>query len=272
VCNDPLVRRSRGTLAIATVFLVAVTAGAAAGSPTSDDVSLGIQAFNTTDLLHPTTTPGTKFKLAFAVDTAGGVSQVVVVRVGLPDGLRWGVDGPDPGEGCTGTAPAVCRQALLTNGAGTVEGGYIWDVIADHLGTYDVTATVEPEQPDPNRANNTATLHFEVVGGSTGGQGGDTSRATASAVKLSPTRPRAGSTVVASVRVTKGGSAVRPTRVRCAASMGAVKVKGTARAASGVASCLFKTPRGGAGKRLTGSVSFSAGGASFTRRFAAKLS
>ena len=265
-------RRSWGTFAIATVVLAAATAAAAAGSPTSDDVSLGIQVFNTTDLLHPTTTPGTKFKLAFAVDTAAGVSQVVVVRVGLPDGLRWGTDGPDPGEGCTGTAPAVCRQTLLTNGAGTVEGGYIWDVIADHLGTYDVTATVEPEQPDPNPANNTATLHFEVVGGSTGGQGGDTSRATASAVKLSPAKPRAGSTVVASVRVTKGGSAVRPTRVRCAASTGAVKVKGTARAASGVASCLFKTPRGGAGKRLRGSVTFSAGGASFTRRFAAKLS
>ena len=254
-----------------------VVAGAAAtvagGSPAADDVSAGIQIFNGTDLLHPTTTPGSRFKLAIGVNTSSGVAQTIVVRTSLPDGLRWGADGPDAGEGCSQVNPAVCQQALLTNGAGTVEGGYVWDVIADRIGGYDVTATVEPEQPDPNLANNTATLHFEVVPDAGGGAqgGGGTAKATASTIKLSPAKPKAGSMLVAAVRVTKGGSAVRPTRVRCTASVGAFKGKGTGKAVSGVASCGFKTPKSAKGKRLSGSVSFSAGGTSFTKRFTVKL-
>ena len=69
----------------------------------------------------------------------------------------------------------------------------------------------------------------------------------------------------------QGGSPVRPTGIMCAGSIGKVKVKGGARAASGVASCLFRTPKAAKGKALTGSVSFRAGGSTFTKRFATML-
>src|SRR6185503_6594437 len=86
--------------------------------------------------------------------------------------------------------------------------------------------------------------------GGGGGGGGDTSAAAkASAVKLSPAKPRAGSSVVASVRVTKGGSPLRPTGIACAASIGKVKVKGASRSASGLALCLFKTPKSVSSRR-----------------------
>ena len=94
---------------------------------------------------------------------------------------------------------------------------------------------------------------------------------TAGAVKLSPAKAKAGSTLVASVRVTKGGSPVRPARIACSASVGGAKVRGGARSSSGLASCLFKTPKSGKGKTMVGSVSFTAGGQRFAKRFAARL-
>jgi hypothetical protein len=48
-------------------------------------------------------------------------------------------------------------------------------------------------------------------------------------------------------------------------------MKGASKTASGVASCLFKTPKSAKGKTLLGSVSFAAGGTSFTKRFSARL-
>ena len=77
--------------------------------------------------------------------------------------------------------------------------------------------------------------------------------------------------MVASVRVTKGGSPVRPSGIACAASIGGSKVKGGAKAASGVASCLFKTPKSAKGKAMSGSISFRAGGRAFKKRFSARL-
>ena len=59
--------------------------------------------------------------------------------------------------------------------------------------------------------------------------------------------------------------------VTCATSIGRVKLKGAGKTASGVASCLFKTPKGAKGRTLHGSISFIAGGTSFTKPFAAKF-
>jgi Fibronectin type III domain len=93
----------------------------------------------------------------------------------------------------------------------------------------------------------------------------------AGAAKVAPAKPKAGSPVTATVRVTAGGAPVKPTRVACAGAIGKAKVKGKPRAAAGSARCTFKTPRAAKGKRLKGSVSFTARGKRFTKRFAAKL-
>jgi hypothetical protein len=223
-----------------------------------------------------TSTPGVttslNFQIFVEVASSGGVEQRFTATIRLPSGLRWGADGPDPGEGCTGTEPAVCSQQMQRNQVGTVGGGWVWDVVAERGGFYEVTATVQPERPDPNASNNTVTFRFEVRRPTSGGGGGGTaSAATASAVRLVPARPRAGSIVAANVRVSAGGTRLRPSRLRCVGSVGGVRVNGIARAGSGTASCRYRLPRAGKGKTFRGTISFTARGRSFTRRFAARL-
>jgi hypothetical protein len=203
------------------------------------------------------------------------------VRFELGGGLRWGTDDPDPGEGCTSTPTTGECQVLsdLQPIPGQSEAGWYWDVVAPSAGTYGFRAElVDLQLPDPVPANNASQITIVVTeatgggsssGGNTGGTG--STSASASAVKLSPTKPKAGSTVVASVRVTRGGTAVRPTGVSCSGSLGAARLKGSPRAASGIASCAFKTPRSGKGKTLSGAVSFRAGGQAFVKRFSARL-
>ncbi len=93
----------------------------------------------------------------------------------------------------------------------------------------------------------------------------------AGVAKLAPAKPRAGSSVTASVRVTAGGAGVKPTKVTCAGTIGRAKVKGKPRAAAGAAKCVYRTPRAAKGKTLKGSVSFTTGGKRFTKRFSVRL-
>lgn len=164
---------------------------------------------------------------------------------------------------------------MRPNEIGTIGAGYVWDVVADRPGVYEITASVEPTEPDPDLSNNTDTFRFEVVqptsgGGGTGGGGGGAT-VSASVVKLSPAKPKASSTVAATVRVTAGGAPVRPTGIACAGTIGSAKVKGTGKAASGTATCLYRTQRSAKGKTLRGTISFSARGTKFTKRFSARL-
>lgn len=185
------------------------------------------------------------------IESTSGVEQPITIRTGLPDGLRWGSDGPDPGEGCTGTAPAICATRVRPNEVGTIGAVYVWDVVADRPGVYEITASAEPTEP--------------------GGGGGGGATVSASVAKLSPAKPRAGSTVAATVRVTDGGAPVRPTAIACTGTIGSAKIKGTGKAASGTASCVYRTPKAAKGKTLKGTVSFTARGRKFTKRFSARL-
>jgi hypothetical protein len=208
------------------------------------------------------------------------------VRVVLGGGLRWGEDDPDATEGCTNTpTTGDCQSPVdLQPVVGQSGGGWFWDVVAPADGTYTLSAELyDLAQPDPVPSNNTSTITVVVkeASGSSGGSGqggsgsagsgGGGSTVVAGALKLSPAKPKAGSTVVASARVTRGGSALRPSSVTCAASVGKGKVKGTPKAASGLAACAFRTPKSAKGKSLVGSVSFRAGGQRFVKRFATRL-
>jgi hypothetical protein len=93
----------------------------------------------------------------------------------------------------------------------------------------------------------------------------------ASAVKLSPSIPKAGAAVIAKVQVTAGGAPVRPTGVSCTGKAGATKLKGTPRAAVGTATCAYRPPKTAKGKRLSGAIELVARGEPFTKRFSAKL-
>ncbi len=263
-------KRRSAFLAAALLTLLGVLAASSAafGRSTADDLSLQIQLARSGGFLQGTTTTS-PFQLGFGVEVDSGPLQTLTLRVTLPDGLHWGPDGPDPTEGCAGTAPAVCVQKLEENAAGTVGGGWSWDVVADRPGPYEVTATIQGERSDPNSSNNTDTFRFEVVA-SSGGGGGAVS-VSASAVKLTPAKPKAGSAVVASATVTADGSPVKPSKVVCAGTLAGKKAIGTGKALVGKATCRFPTPRSAQGKTLAGSMAITARGKTITKRFSAKL-
>jgi hypothetical protein len=258
-------------LLIACAFTT-VAATKALARATSDDVSVVVGLERSAS---QTSTASLNFQIFVLVASASGVEQEFTVRIGLPAGLSWGADGPDPTEGCTGTAPAICTQRLVVNPVGTVEGGWVWDVVAERAGSYTIMATVEPRETDPDLSNNSFMLRFEVkelTSGGSGGSGGTGSTAVAGRVRLSPAKPRAGSTVTAIVRVTAEGLLIRPTRLSCTATIGRAKLAGLPRAQPGVATCRYRTTKAAKGKRLRGAVAFTAQGTRITRRFSVALS
>ena len=236
----------------------------------ADDVS--IQVF-----LHEgnlmTTTNGLAFDIVAEVESASGVVQRIAIQIGLPSGLNWGADGPDPSEGCTGTAPAVCATEMRPNEVGTVGAGYHWNVVAGQAGTYEISASVTTTEADPDASNNTDTFRFAVVPASGGGGGGGGGGATvaAGAAKLTPKPVKAGSVVTASVRTTSSGAPVRPTGVKCTGMIGGAKVRGVPRARTGTASCSYRTPVATKGKTLRGTISLNVRDKRFVRRFAVRL-
>lgn len=275
--------RTAITGAIAATALVVSTAGAA---PAAADVELNIGAALTTGSTRPPAlVPNggsvTVARKTFWVDlevslistTPGGR---VKVRAEVGGGLRWGADEPDPSESCTSTPTSgECLAPDLQPVTGQSSTGWTWQVVAPENGSYTFRAEiVEAPDVDPVLANNSSSITIvvnEPTGGGGGGGGGGEGSVSASAVKVVPSKPKAGSTVVASVRVTRDGVGVRPTRVICAAAVGGAKLRTAAKAATGLAACSFKPPRSAVGKRLAGSIAFQAGGRGFARRFAVRI-
>jgi hypothetical protein len=258
-------------------------ASSAGASPSAVDltVNVGAAITNTRPLLAPNgstvTVARRSFYVFLDVSLVAPAAAKGTVRAELGPGLGWGSDAPDATEQCAVTpTTGTCEIGDLQPIAGQSSSGWLWDVVAPQNGTYTLRAELASlSDTDSDLSNNASAITIVVAeptgGGGSGGSGGVSASAKASAVRLAPTRPKAGSTVVASVRVTQGGSPVRPTKVICAASLGRAKLRGASRSASGVASCLFKTPKTGKGKSLAGSVAFRAASASFTKRFSVKL-
>lgn len=200
-------------------------------------------------------------------------AATATIRFELADGLSWGADAPDPTEQCTSTpSSGECRASLepITGRTGV---GWAFNVVAARPGTYVLRAEiVQASDSDPNPANDTAMVTVVVTEpGTSGGGGGGSPVIRASPVRLTPARPRAGSVVVAFVRVTSGANPARPSAVRCAGTTGGSRLRGVARARAGSATCTYRTPRSARGKLLRGAVSFTADGQRITRRFQARL-
>jgi hypothetical protein len=205
------------------------------------------------------------FKAGASVETIGPDSaDNVSIRFELPAGLRWGTDLPDATENCTSTAStAECRPGFILDpqNPGMRAAGWIWDVIAEAPGSYQLKADViSSSAPDPDPSDNTAIVTVVV-----------SRTVAAGAARISPAKPKAGAAVSARVVVRAGGEPITPTRVACAGTAGNKKVVGSARASSGSATCTYLTPRAARGKTLRGAVAFTAGDTRLTRRFAVKL-
>jgi len=248
-------------VALALVAGFAALPAAAAPAATGDDISLAIHFGDQEGRpIAGTTANGLHFILFFDVATTTGLIQPVTLTVGLPSGLHWGANAPSPADGCQGTAPAVCTASTASNG-GTVEVGWGWDVTADAPGTYAVTATATPTQPDPNLANNTAVFQFQVV----------VPTAPPKVAVTAPTVVHTGSVVSATVHVTARGAPTRPTAVTCTATVGGTKLHGKTHVASGLAACRFTSPRNAKGKTLHGTLTVTVDGTTRTRTFSVKL-
>ena len=280
------------TAAVLGVVAAAVVVTAAGASPASVDVELNLGATSTglgsAAPLTPSGGTATVTRRDFAVhaeislitSAAGGRPKI---RFELGGGLRWGADDPDPTEGCTNTpTTADCTLDVdLQPITGQTSGGWSWNAVAPQNGTYTFSGEiVELAEPDPVPANNSATITIVVNEGTGGGSGpggggsgggGEGGSVVSAAAKVTPSKPKAGATLVATSRVTRGGSPIRPSGVACSASVGGTKLRTVPKAASGIASCLVKTPKSARGKRLTGSISFRAGGRAFAKPFAARL-
>lgn len=255
-------------ISAAALALLAVPAAQPANErATDDDVSLGILLVRNGQVVPDTTTRGLSFGLGFWVNDTATHLQDVTLTLTLPSGLHWGNKAPDAADGCSSSsAPVSCTGPLRRNEAGAVDALWIWDVVADHTGTFVVTATVNPSEPDPNPANNTATFQFDVAAAPTTPTT-PSNAAEASAVTVQPSRPRAGTTLSASVRV-QGG---RPTNIRCVASVGLVGLVGSGATTTMTATCRFRTPHTAAGKMLRGTISLKVGASAFSRHFSTRL-
>ncbi len=157
----PFGSRGQSAAIMAVVFAVTSLAAstAAFGRSAADDLSIGMYLAGGT-LGTRTTSP---FRLGIDVGVDSGPPQNFTLRVALPDGLRWGDDLPDPSEGCTGTAPdtSVRRSSSRTRLARS-GGGWIWDVVADRPGPYEVTASVRrrASRSEPGQQH----VHLQVRG------------------------------------------------------------------------------------------------------------
>ncbi len=249
---------------------------AAAGAPTAVDIQIDIA-------VGPSET-GTRFVPNGGTATVTGLTfwagpevnlitpepATAKVRFELSEGLRWGRDEPDPTEQCTSTpSTGVCETLPLAPIGGQSGFGWAWELVAERPGSYVLRAEIiEASDSDPVTANNTSVVTVVVTETAPPPTPGN---ARVGAAKLSPAKPKAGSTVVASVRMTAGGSPVRPSSVTCTGKAGTAKLRGTGRAGNGSATCTYRTPRKAKGKMLRGAISFTVLGAKFTRRFSAKL-
>ncbi|MDX6410003.1 MAG: hypothetical protein QOE13_3074 [Gaiellaceae bacterium] len=267
---------------IVAVILVApsavATAAPAARAVASVSVNITVDQALASRQSNPTIVPngGTKTlpKLGFVaggVVTSVGPDPVGVhMRFELPPGLHWGADAPDPSENCVGTATVGdCRTpADLDPNQFRGDAGWIWNVVADAPGSYVLKAEIlETSTPDTDPTDNSSSVTVVITGSSNGGASG----VATGAVKLSPAAPRAGSVVVARVRVTSAGSPTRPTKLACSAKAGAVAIPGSARATVGTATCVLRTRKSMSGKTLRGTLTFTAGGTRIVKHFAAKL-
>jgi hypothetical protein len=270
-------------LAILGIAAVSTVMGASAGAaPTAVDVTLNIAAASQR-APNPTLVPNGGTATVTSLNFIAGTTVELItpqpasvkVRLELAQGLRWGPDLPDGTEGCTSTATsAECQSPELQPITGQAGWGWEWDVIAERAGSYVLrSAIIAASESDPDPSNDSASITV-VVAPSSGGQpggGGGSAAVTASVVKLVPGRPKAGKPLTARVLVTAGGAPVRPTRLACAGMLGKAKVKGEPKATLGSATCVYRTPKAAKGTTLRGTVSFTAGGTRFTKRFVARL-
>jgi hypothetical protein len=199
---------------------------------------------------------GTAFPLRIGVGNSGPDTSHYRLRLLLPAGARL-VDAGD--LGCTGTGDLSCQAEDAPAGYSS-DGRVI--VVAEAPGSYTFVARVtEMGATDATPANNEASLTVNVVAGAR--------VLVAGALAVKPAKPRAGSSLTLSFRVTDpaSGRAVVPSAARCSASPGRVR----ARVVGGRATCKVTTPVQARGKTVRGVLIAIIAGRRLSRSFSITL-
>jgi hypothetical protein len=271
-----IVGRGMGSAARRVIFVVfaafaVAVVSSASGAASSASISVNVVLVKSPGA-EPTVVPngqsitvtGPAFLAGMGIGNVGPGSATVHVRLELPPGLHWGSDLPDPAESCTSTAATGDCTPVVDLSGSNLAVGWAWDIVADAPGAYPLKASViSSTTSDPDTSDNAATVTVIVEA--------KAPKVTAGAARVSPAKPRAGSTVVARVGVTADANAVRASNAACTATVGARRVAAKVRAALGVVTCTVRTPRSARGKTLRGTIAFSVQGTRLARRFSARL-
>ena len=260
------------TFLLLAVLAVAIVTSAS-GASSSANVSVHVVFTLSAATSGPTVLPdgasvnvnGTTFLAGMAVGDPGPDPATVRARFELPPGLHWGSDVPDPSENCTGTpTTGECTVDVVHPSPTNAAVAWAWDIVADGPGSYSLKASiVSSTTSDPDTSDNVATA--TVVVEPTAPQ------VTAGAARVSPAKPRAGSTVVVRVSIAADGNAAQAADATCRAAIGTRRAATKVRTAPGVVTCTVRTPRSAHGKVLRGTMAFSVEGKQLTRRFSARL-
>ena len=164
---------------------------------------------------------------------------------------------------------AQCTQSgLSASCTGNVIGGdkyadsYRLDLRATRAGSYTVRSSVRiVGEADADPSDNEAELAVVV----------SEAPLAVSGFRLSPSPPRAGRAVQATLLLARGGVPARPERVVCAAKVAGKAITGRPVRLANGARCLWSLRPSAKGQRLAGSIAATAGGKTFTRRFAANV-
>jgi hypothetical protein len=160
---------------------------------------------------------------------------------------------------CSLGAQVTCTGSVI---GGTIDSDAYRLDLRGSAGSHTVRSAVRVEgQTDTDPANNASELNLTVRD----------AVVAVSAFRLFPTPPRAGRPLQATLLLGRGGTPVRPDRVLCKVAVGGKALVGrTVRLANG-GRCVWALRASAKGKRLAGSISATAGGKTFTRRFAANV-
>jgi hypothetical protein len=158
---------------------------------------------------------------------------------------------------CTVGAQVTCTGSVI---GGTIDSDAYRLDLRGSAGNHTVRSAVRVEgQTDTDPANNSSELNLTVR----------EAVLAVSAFRLSPSPPRAGRALQATLLLGRGGTPVRPDRVSCKVAVSGKALAGRSVRLANGGRCLWKLPASAKGKRVRGSISATTGGKTLTRRFAA---
>jgi hypothetical protein len=183
---------------------------------------------------------------------------IVVLPPGAPDDGRWPV-----GFDCVSACPVD-----PSNGGNPTGLSGFYRLRAAAPGAYTVKITIASNvRPDPEPGNNEFSYVINVAAG------GSVTTATTRAGEpvASPLLPRAGKPYALTLPLTRAGAPVKPTTVRCAATLKGKALRGAAAKLSGRARCTWKLPATSRGAQLKAKLTAVAGGKTFTASRTARV-